>query len=40
MGLLHFLGTVLLSVVCSIVGNIIDRFLQNRRKKKSPTPPE
>ena len=34
MNVLIFLGNALLSVVCSITGNMIDRFVQSRKKVK------
>ena len=44
MQLLLLLGDALLSVVCGILGNMTDRFIQNRaqrrKKGKSPNPPK
>ena len=36
MGILCFFGNALLSVVVSLAANAIDRFMQSRKKKKSP----
>jgi len=40
MGILYFLGNVLLSIAASIVANIVDRYVQSRKKEKSPHPPK
>jgi len=38
MGLLCIIGNAVLSVVCSIIGNVIDRFVQSRKKKEPRCP--
>jgi|GEM_PF-2111843 len=40
MGLIQFLGRVVLSVVLSIVANMIDRYVQSRKKGKEPGSPK
>jgi len=38
MGFLYFLGNAALSIVSSLVANMIDRRVQRRKKEKSPDP--
>jgi hypothetical protein len=33
--LLYLLGTAALSILCSVIGNKIDRYMQNRKERKS-----
>ena len=39
MRVLIFLGNALLSVICSVLGNMTDRLIQRRVKEKELTPP-
>jgi len=40
MGFVYFLGQAVLSVALSLVANMIDRYVQSRKKGKEPPPPK